>query len=156
MGLKKRMVPISKGQQRASNVWSGILWVTELLRRGLHWSGGKGRTVVFWKDSWLRGTPLCDLVQCQVGEEELERKVAQYREKGAGWRWELLQDKLSFKNMFKLASLVLQDDGSCADRVKWSLGGCSLFTVKDAYRLARGHSEGQVWGGWSLIWKLRV
>lgn len=82
--------------------------------------------------------------------------MAHYWERGVGWRWKLLQDMLSFEHMVKLASLALQEDGSCADKAKWSLGNRGLFTVKDAYRLARGLSEGQVWGGWSSIWKLKV
>lgn len=96
------------------------------------------------------------MVQRHLGEEEIECKVVHYWEIGTGWKWELPQDKLSFENMVKLASVILQEDGSRVDRVEWSLGGRWLFTVKTSYKLVRGHSAGQVWEGWSSIRRLKM
>lgn len=96
------------------------------------------------------------MAQCHIGEEEVQHKVAHYWESGTGWKWELLQGKLSFESMVKLAPVVLQDDARSVDKAEWSAGGGGRFTVKRAYKLARGQFAGHIWEGWCLIWGLKV
>lgn len=109
-----------KVKQRASNVWRGVLWGADLLRKGLRWSVGNGRTVSFWKEIWLCDTPLCDTALGHLGVEELECKVVHYWESEIGWKWELLQDKISFVSLVRFASVVLGEDDSRADRAEWA------------------------------------
>lgn len=95
-----------------------------------------------WSIGKIAGCAMPPCVRWCRAKEELQRKVEYYWEKGTGWRWKLLQNKLSFENMVKLASVVLQDEEDYADKVEWMLEGRGQFTVKDTYKLARGHVDG--------------
>ncbi|KAF8413392.1 hypothetical protein HHK36_001373 [Tetracentron sinense] len=48
-----------------------------LLKKGLKWVLGDGRTVRFWFDVWIGETPLCNVVSIPISDEESERTVAE-------------------------------------------------------------------------------
>lgn len=65
-------------RQRASQVWKGLVWVADLLRRGIVWKVHNGKSVMFWDDHWLLDRPLIDAVELVVEEGEQNLKVSEY------------------------------------------------------------------------------
>lgn len=76
-----------------------------------------GKSIIFWRDSWLEDQPLVDVESSLVNEEELNQKVVDYWEIGVGWKWHNLNQKLSLSNIVKLASIVIRPDADVADKV---------------------------------------
>lgn len=92
---------------RSSQVWKGVVWGSELVRRGLKWSVGNDKRIVFWKDIWLGDKPLREELQTLIGAEELELKDEQYWDETPGWRWGNLVQKLSTMQMVRLGGVML-------------------------------------------------
>lgn len=68
-------------------------------------------------------------------------RVAEYSERGVGWKWNLLQDVLCTSDMVKLASTVLASDPNRSDICGWMKPGVRRFSVKEAYKVAYEYRE---------------
>lgn len=142
-------------KDRMSQVRKAVVWVTELLRRGLQWEVYNGGRVFFWKDNWLGPKPL----QSRMGmvEEELRGvKVAEYWVNGSGWKWELLQQHLMMTDLVKLASTSLSSDPDDCGEVGWMEPRSGKFSVKNAYTLANEWTEIDNWEGWKILWRMKI
>lgn len=58
------------------------------------------------------------MLQSLVGTEHLQFKVAQYLDVESGWKWEMLNNKLTFANWEKLAPVALKQDEISVDKVE--------------------------------------
>lgn len=77
-GVREEVGLAMKVKQKSSQIWKGVLWGAELLHKGVRWTVGNGKAVVFWRDRWLGDKPLSEVTHAQIGEDELEMKVSDY------------------------------------------------------------------------------
>lgn len=139
---------------RASIIWRGIEWCSELLQQGLRWEVRDGERTRFWSDRWFVDYPLHTDCALQLMAEDLQLSVAAYWGAGQGWLWREVGDLLSASNFLKLSAVVLTDRMQ-RDQLHWlDLNG--RFSVRSAYMLTVRSSQEGTWNGWMLIWRLRV
>lgn len=46
-----------RSKSQSSQIWKGILWGADLLRRGMVWEVRNGRRIDFGRDNWLDRKP---------------------------------------------------------------------------------------------------
>lgn len=154
-GLKVKDGANLRRKRRESQMSRGAVWGAALLRRGLKWTVGNGRAAAFWKDVWLGESPLCDRMQHQLGEKELELKIEHFWDHSTGWRWEQVGQGIPMTSMVEPAGTTVSSDPLDLDEFGWGPSR-GRFRVRDAYRLSRGHTDQAVWEGWAMLWKMKV
>lgn len=136
--LKERYYPNGRLEDtvfstNASQTWQSIVHGLELLKQGLIWRIGNGRSVRIWRDPWIphpTGRPLIS----QQGRCIL-RRVSELLDETGAWRPDLLQQyflPVDVHHIMKIkASPRLGDDF-----IAWGAERTGIFTVRSAYRLA--------------------
>lgn len=81
-------------KQRSLAVWKGLTWGAELRQLGLRWSVTNGRQIRFWKDCWLRDTPLSQACSQQLDSQKHDALVCDSWIMDRGWDWFCLGNKL--------------------------------------------------------------
>lgn len=67
------------------NMWRGPSWSSKVLKKGLKWCIGNGRTARFGTNSWLSNQPLIFVATWPLQEKEREMRVADYWIACRGW-----------------------------------------------------------------------
>jgi hypothetical protein len=153
-------------RQDGSPSWHGIEFGLELIKEGIIWRIGNGRSVHAWRDNWIardynlkashgkmnnriRHVDQLILQNSNKWNEPLIRKVC--RVEDAEW---ILKQKLPLQ--------------ACEDILAWHYEKSSDFTVKSAYRLAYNLQNGIRWRAgssnnhdnsrdiWKMIWNAKV
>lgn len=144
-----------KNKCSSSQVWKGILWGAELLRKGIKWEVRSGRAVAFWRDIWLERKPLSQILLSPVDEEEMETRVYRYWDHGSWWRWDAFAHHLPATTLVKLASMDLRSKAADEDWFVWEAGR-GKFIVRTTYRLSMDWKDEEKWEGWGRIWTLGI
>uniref|UniRef100_A0A453CB40 Reverse transcriptase domain-containing protein n=1 Tax=Aegilops tauschii subsp. strangulata TaxID=200361 RepID=A0A453CB40_AEGTS len=164
--LKARYYPMGKLEDtiftgNASPSWQAISYGLELLKKGLVWRVGNGRSIRVWRDNWIPGPfsykPISPQGRCRI------RFVSDLLNQNGSWNYGLLNEyfvEADVQEMVKIIASPRLDD----DVIAWGPGKYGVFTVKSAYSLAfeEAHCGTDVSSSsspsgqrkcWDFIWK---
>lgn len=131
----------------------GSLWPE--ITKNLGWEVNNGMKTKFWQNKWLcKEKPLSELCVKMPGEEELEKKVAEYVN-GAEWKIDVLRNFLSQDILSNVTACLppCLDDGDGDDNVKWMGMRSSCFNVTEMYEQLSGRSSDGEDPLWKAVWK---
>jgi ribonuclease HI len=148
-----------------SYTWRSILKGVELLKEGLIWRIGDGRSVNIWRDPWIpRNHTRKVLTPCGAS---LLQKVADLINPVSGtWDEQLLRETFWEEDVKIILTLPLVEDAE--DFLAWHPDPKGIFSVKSAYSLgvrirdqrtgadASSSSVSATSFDWKKIWRLKV
>ena len=123
-----------------SSTWTAISHGLELLKKGLIWRIGNGKSVRIWRDNWIpRDSHFKTLTP--RGRNRL-RRVSDLISADGAWKVDLIRN-----NFYPIdAEAVLKFSPSkrmAEDMIAWHPEKSGLFSVRSAYRLALNASKDQ-------------
>lgn len=152
--------------QSMSPSWRAVVFGLELLKEGLIWRVGDGKSIKIWRHSWLPR----DLGLRVLGKTRPCRLkwVAQLLdEEGSGWNHRII-DRYFLPHDAEVIKAISVPDRQRQDIAAWHYEKTGICTVRSAYRLAvrledrdrnvQGSSSSP-WGErsmWNKVWKLQV
>lgn len=132
------------GLPPGSKIWNNILKSRSLLKEGVRWKIGNGRSIRFWEDSWIGRKSLADShfnILREHTKDLIGTYITDYTSPSA--RWKIL--KLSFLHWANLLPKVaeLQELLNSVrlslfpkeDKIFWMKNHSGEFTVKSSYQL---------------------
>lgn len=147
-----------------SYAWHSILNSRPLLKEGLIWRVGDGKSIRIWRDKWLP-SPVTHMVQSPVCELSPEAKVSELIDaETLWWKTPLISALFHFEEASKICSLPLSTL-SLPDKQIWSGSPLGVFFIKSAYHLGMSQklrSQGKKFENslsskvWKKIWGLHV
>ena len=167
--LKARYYPEGKLEDtvfsgNASSSWQAISYGLELLKKGLVWRVGNGRSIRVWRDNWIPRPysykPISAKGRCRY------HFVSELLNANCSWNIGLLQEDFLPPDVLEIikirASPRLEDD-----TLAWGPGKYGIFTVKSAYQFAFDEAHRMNAAGsssspdgrrscWNLIWSCDV
>jgi hypothetical protein len=148
---------------RPSFVWRSLLSAIDLLKEGLVWRVGDGKSIHIWNEQWLP-TPTYFLVQSPPRVISADSAVSTLIDSDLrGWNTRLINAIFSLEEAKVIAAIPLSPT-LLSDRIVWRGTKNGVFSVQSAYHLgmeinARNlGGTSQEAGGlqvWSVIWNLR-
>jgi len=149
---------------RPSFIWRSILSARELLKQGLEWRIGDGKSIKVWGDKWLP-TPITYEVQSPIRILDKEDTVAELIDPETKW-WNISLIKSIFsEEEAKVITNIPLSPALSSDRLLWRGTKNGEFTVRSAYHLGReiqdqagGQCSNTAKGEevWKTIWGLEV
>lgn len=144
----------------SSYTWSGIWEAKEVIKDGLRWVLGDGKTINIYTDRWLRGKD--DFRVDQMGNwlPEENVKVSDFFLSDSK-AWDERKIRNTFNNTDAEAILTTRtSQGSTEDRLAWVHSSSGQYTVRSGYQqwqLNHFRSGGiRQSNGWDMIWHLNV
>jgi hypothetical protein len=149
----------------ASAVWRGIEYGLELLKKGIIWRIGDGRTVRCWRDPWIPRVgsrrPLSDQGTCRF------TRVASFLLADGTWNEELLRRYMIQEDVELILKIktARREEG---DFIAWQPEHNGMFTVKSAYHLAVSENLREAGGVassnrpdgarpiWKVVWQAKI
>ncbi|KAG6647541.1 hypothetical protein CIPAW_07G085700 [Carya illinoinensis] len=120
-----------------SQIWRSLMSVMDLIKTGLVWRVGNGRSIKIWKDKWV---PIPSTFQIQTPNKILDcnATVSELIEDGSKtWKQELVQAIFSQEEAKSICSIPISVKGM-GDKTIWGLSEKGIFTVKSAYHADLG------------------
>jgi hypothetical protein len=119
---------------RLSFIWRSMFGAKELLKEGLIWRVGDGRSIKVWGDRWLP-TPVTHAVQTPINNLADTSMVEMLIDKEqGGWNSTLVQNIFSPVEAEVILNLPLSPLYS-PDRLTWKDTNDGVFSVRNAYHL---------------------
>ncbi|XP_035551510.1 uncharacterized protein LOC118349853 [Juglans regia] len=147
-----------------SLIWRSIWGSLKLLKEGLRWRVGNGKSIEIWGHKWLN-SPSTFKVQSPVRVLEQEARVCELLDQsGSSWNENLVREIFLKEEAEQICSLPVSKLGS-EDKLIWGPSKRGLFTVKSAYYLEQERksrlkgecsTEKKADSIWKNIWSLRV
>ncbi|CAA7025019.1 unnamed protein product [Microthlaspi erraticum] len=117
-----------------SSTWRSVLkGMRNIVIPGLSWVVGSGRSVRFWKDKWLMGTPLIDLRIADIPDDLSEAKVSDLWQNGVGWMMHQIAPYISDSIRLRLGAIVVDEITGAKDRMAWGHTQNGEFSAKSAH-----------------------
>jgi len=149
---------------RPSFIWRSIFGARELLKEGLIWRVGDGRSIKIWGDRWLP-TPVTHAVQTPINSMEDTSMVEKLIDKEqSGWNSTLVRHIFSPDEAEVILNIPLSPIYP-PNRIIWKSTKDGAFSVCSAYHLGvelqasnRGQSSYATQGNdiWKSLWSLHV
>ena len=112
-----------------SYVWQSLLAARELIREGLIWQVGDGRTIEVSTHKWLSHKPMF------IGEPRPNLMVSELiDENSRQWNREKLFDLFAYRTWMEIMVIPLAR-GACRDKLIWKENKGKVFSVKSAYQV---------------------
>jgi hypothetical protein len=134
-----------------------------LLREGLIWRVGDGRSINIWGDRWIP-SPTTNAIYSPNRLLPMDAKVCcLFGEGNQGWNVPLLQELFNNEEVIQICS-VIHYNGRQPDSLIWNGTRNGFFSVRSAYHLGkdimeRRHSSGlrgpRAGEVWRKIWRVR-
>lgn len=137
-------------------IWKGITKAyNEVITPNIGRNVMNGRSTKFWSDKWLFEDELSVHCVGAITDAERELTVRDLWNPEFGWKWELINARLSSSCCLRLASVTLQDDWGKDDQVKWMCGSSGAFTTSSAHTfIANCRADyANAQGIYDCIWK---
>lgn len=135
-----------------SSTWSSILHGAKLLRSGLGWRIGNGKSINFWNDNW---TGLGNLLQFALETTIIDTKTCVHDFwLNNDWNFLLLSSCLPPHIVDHIAAIPICF-GDIEDKEIWQLTSNGIFSVRSAYQLAVS-CENDPHVAWKRLWSLHV
>ncbi|XP_042958109.1 uncharacterized protein LOC122293655 [Carya illinoinensis] len=145
-----------------SQIWRSLMSVKDLIKTGLVWRVGNGRSIKIWKDKWV-SIPSTFKVQTPNKILDYNATVSELIEdESKTWKKELVQAIFSQEEAKRICSIPISVKGM-DDKMIWGLSEKGTFTVKSAYHADLGiknqnmgetSSGDQSKGLWGRLWRL--
>lgn len=137
-----------------SSTWQGILARAEMLKSGLKWSLGNGKSICFWTDIWVGEMRLFHSATFEARISDIEAKVCDYLLDN-DWNIEKLKDNLPDPIVGKILALPLVKFSTGKDTQVWGHSSNGIFIAKPTYTLKHNLDQSQEWS-WAFIWKIYI
>ncbi|KAF8390857.1 hypothetical protein HHK36_023156 [Tetracentron sinense] len=140
----------------SSYTWRSVTKGRELLKRGLRWVLGNGRTVKFWTDVWIGNAPLSTVALGLIMAEDMEKFVVEYVNEHGEWNWDVIGALLPTATQLHIHAVRVFPSLALEDRLVWCGSNSGSFTTSSAYKLLIGSSSTELGydTSWTKIWKL--
>ena len=136
-----------------------------LVKRGLRWQVGDGRSIRVWQDQWLNTRSTYRVVAPERPGNQIAMVKELLREDGLEWDTELVRNLFFPQDVEAILSIPISV-ATTRDRMVWAEEKKGKFSVRSAYRLARecmakGGSSGcsdqsMVHRVWKGVWSMNV
>ncbi|KAG6661744.1 hypothetical protein CIPAW_03G196400 [Carya illinoinensis] len=145
-----------------SQIWRSLMSVMDLVKTGLVWRVGNGRSIRVWKDKWV---PIPSTFQIQTPNKILDcnTTVSELIDgENKTWKQELVQAIFSQEEAKSICSIPISVKGM-GDKIIWGLSKKGIFTVKSAYyadleiknqKTGETSSRDQSERLWGRLWRL--
>ena len=136
-----------------SSVWNAIKAGFPVFEKGVCWIAGTNSKLLFWKNNWLKGCSVRDMIEGPLTQSESELTVANVFQEGR-WCWEKISFELPKDVLERVLSVPMQLFGEKEDTLIWKFSQNGEFSAASAYNLARngGESPGIFSGDW--LWNI--
>jgi hypothetical protein len=148
----------AKTGSRPSFAWRSILAARELLKEGLQWRVGDGKSIKIWGDKWIP-RPTTYAIQSFSSLMLRDARVAELiDQRTRSWKVALIKDNFSEQEVGLICNIPISRYGG-PDRVIWRPSSTGSFTVRSAYylemeKLTRRWGEGSRSSGYDPLWKI--
>jgi hypothetical protein len=146
----------AKATSEISYTWHSILKGLELVKKGMIWCIGKGRSVHIWNDPWVpRGS---SHQPCSHRGQNLIQWVSDLIEPATRkWDEGLVRKTFHPDGIQTILAILVNDD--MEDFISWHFDTKGMFSVRSSYKVQIGeHTTGQESTGysfpWHKIWKM--
>ncbi|XP_056697878.1 uncharacterized protein [Spinacia oleracea] len=124
-----------KKKTRDSVIWNHILNQREILRKGIRWRLGNGKSINFWRDNWIGQYALIDLPVIAQNASNEETTVAHFIDDRKNWNIEKLSSILPPEIVQKIKGIPIPVN-DLPDNPIWGCTNSREFSVKSATWLA--------------------
>jgi hypothetical protein len=148
--------------RRPSFTWRSIWNSKKLLKEGLVWRVGDGRSINIWRDKWLPKPPY--VIRSAVRYLEGDAKVCDLLDMDTNWwRVNMVHEIFNVEEATDICSMAVCPNRNM-DRLAWACTANGEHTVKSAYYLAKtrfveeeGSSSNQqeIKAEWNDIWAIK-
>ena len=94
----------------SSSAWQGIAATCPLINKGLKAKVYNGKETLFWRDKWLRDSPLLGSPLTNISLSEPYKCVKDYWNHGSDWRWNVLHGLLPHQYLRRLNTTSIRVD----------------------------------------------
>jgi ribonuclease HI len=115
-----------------SSTWTAIVYGLELLKKGVVWRVGNGRSIRIWRDSWLPRRSYMKVLSPRRSSRL--RWVSELLDTSGQWRTELV--RRTFNPIDAEVILSIKPAFRFDDVLAWQPEKTGIFSVRSAYRLA--------------------
>uniref|UniRef100_A0A6N2N1I9 Reverse transcriptase zinc-binding domain-containing protein n=1 Tax=Salix viminalis TaxID=40686 RepID=A0A6N2N1I9_SALVM len=139
---------------RDSVLWKSICKEWEVVNQNVSWNLGEGKTVLFWKDSWLENNgPLINLINPGLQVDTINHTVANMVDRSGNWKWEEFAHLLPMQTLMGIVGYIPPRQDADADSMIWKQTSDGKFTVKTAYLAGEEGDNVHRDPVWKIIWK---
>ncbi|XP_042953522.1 uncharacterized protein LOC122290063 [Carya illinoinensis] len=147
---------------RPSVIWRSLWNARDLLREGLVWRVGDGRSIKIWKDKWVPRA-ITFKIQSSISILHAEAKVEQLISvEKKEWNVELVKEVMNEEEAEIISKLPISLSG-LPDKQIWAYSKNALYTVRSAYhveinrrRRERGEMSNKSGEVWRKVWLLNI
>ena len=136
-----------------------------LVKRGLRWQVGDGRSIWVWQDQWLTTRSTYRVVTPERHGNQIKMVRDLLKDEGMEWDIELVRG-LFLPQDAEAILIIPISESDAKDRMVWAKDKKGKFTIRSAYRLAREiEAEGgntscsnptKMHGVWRGVWSMNL
>ncbi|XP_056695804.1 uncharacterized protein [Spinacia oleracea] len=137
----------------SSFAWRSIWAAKALLKEGLIWRVGDGKSINIWHDQWvadesgghITSSPNAAIEQvCELIDQDSKE-----------WRYDLISKFFNDRDERCILAIPISDRMP-KDVLTWAFSNDGLYSVKTAYMLGKSCNLDDIHAAWLEIWKLNV
>ncbi|KAG6721291.1 hypothetical protein I3842_03G106200 [Carya illinoinensis] len=137
-----------------SYVWRSVMAGLSILKPGLRWRVGNGKSINIWTDKWIPSLPSGSVASPREMDCWCEMVSDLINPSQRSWKKELLQEMFSEPEIQGITSIPISLGGR-EDKMFWSFTANGMYTVKSGYHHQR-QVEALESTVWKKIWQLKV
>lgn len=139
--------------QSSSWQWRNLMKLRPIFSKGLQWKVGNGKTIQFWKDSWILPYPLLDIIPTCTNPNQ---RVEEFILPNKNWNIDALKVCLP-DHLVQSISHTPIPSNDIQDAMYWRLTPNGEFSTKSAALLIQGITPENIQKcSYRWIWKLNV
>ena len=145
-------------KRRSSSAWQGIAAACPLPLMSIFLKAKvyNGKETLFWRNKWLRDSPLLGSALTNISLLESYKFVKDYWNHGSGWRWNVLHCLLPHQDLRQLNTTGIRADDNEREATCWGLSNNRKFPLSSTYEVLMPPATTVVDATWSKIWKLHI
>lgn len=138
-----------------SFIWRSIWETQEIMRRGIHWRIGDGKTVRVWSDPWLPCNENA-FIQTEPLPFSTDITVNSLRDSNVhGWDRDILNDIFNKRDRNLILSVPLSNRDT-VDSLFWRGEENGNYSVRSCYKMMKEHLGVTQQEKWTYVWKLNI
>ncbi|KAL7235947.1 hypothetical protein ACSBR1_019263 [Camellia fascicularis] len=136
------------------HTWRSIIKTRELLKKGVRWTVGDGKSISIWHDYWCGQGTIAE--QCTGDPSLPNMKVVDIIQEDGSWKIEEIVDFIPQSVLQSILQIHLAQFVTVTDTPHWKGATTSNFSVSAAYNLLTNTAESTSMVDWHWIWKLKI
>lgn len=154
----------AKTKCHSSFAWTSMLAAKELLKQGIIWHVGNGKSIKVWNDKWLP-SPTLYTVQTLINTFPAKTKVSDLiLSDSNNWNQQLIKEVFWETEAELILNIPISQTGR-KDKLVWYLTNNGLFSVKSAYytalsitrsKLGEPSQRNNLETSWKSLWNLHI